>query len=275
MSTYGSLATSTILRWVCAIFLVFTCVLSSQVSANEACKNLSATGNPEYPPYLWRDPKDENHLIGANADLMQLLAKELGVTIEIKYLGPWGRVQEEAKLGHVDLLAGAFFTLPRLDYMDYFYPAFRETRTVILTKETYHFPYKKWSDLVGRQGITVINNSFGEQFDRYAKESLKISMVPSLEQALKMLSMSRADYVIYEEDPALAYAAKLNIGGIRAISSAITNEGLHLTMSHKSPCNTPDMRGRIAKAIYKLEKQNVMGKLIATNMQLWRQQQVK
>jgi polar amino acid transport system substrate-binding protein len=66
--------------------------------------------------------------------------------------------------------------------------------------------------------------------------------------------MSRADYVIYEEDPALAYAAKLNIGGIRAISSAITNEGLHLTMSHKSPCNTPDMRGRIAKAIYKLEK---------------------
>ena len=275
MSTYGGSATAAILRWMCALLVIFTYAASASAFANEACKSLSATGNPEYPPYLWRDPKDENRLIGANADLMQLLAKELGVTIDVKYMGPWGRVQEEAKLGHVDLLAGAFFTLPRLDYMDYFHPAFRETRTVVLTRESTSFPYKKWSDLVGHQGITVINNSFGEQFDRYAKESLKISMVPSLEQALKMLSLSRADYVIYEEDPALAYAAKLNIGGLKVLSSAITNEGLHLTMSHKSPCNSADMRGRIAKAVYKLEKQNLMGKLIATNMQLWRQQQVK
>ena len=275
MSTYGGSATAAILRWMCALLVILTYAASASAFANEACKSLSATGNPEYPPYLWRDPKDENRLIGANADLMQLLAKELGVTIDVKYMGPWGRVQEEAKLGHVDLLAGAFFTLPRLDYMDYFHPAFRETRTVVLTRESTSFPYKKWSDLVGHQGITVINNSFGEQFDRYAKESLKISMVPSLEQALKMLSLSRADYVIYEEDPALAYAAKLNIGGLKVLSSAITNEGLHLTMSHKSPCNSADMRGRIAKAVYKLEKQNLMGKLIATNMQLWRQQQVK
>ncbi|MBI3285830.1 MAG: transporter substrate-binding domain-containing protein [Burkholderiales bacterium] len=234
-----------------------------------------ATGNPEYPPYLWRDPDDESRLIGANADLMQLLAKELGLAIEVKYVGPWGRVQEEAKLGRVDLLAGAFFTLPRLDYMDYFYPAFRETRTVIWTRSNHQFSYKKWADLAGRQGVTVINNSFGEEFDRYAKESLRISMVPSLEQALKMLSLSRADYLIYEEDPGLAYVAKLNISGLTTISPPITNENLYLTFSHKSACNSAEMRGRIAKAIYKLDKQNVMNKLIASNIQLWRKQQTR
>ncbi|MFZ6845401.1 substrate-binding periplasmic protein [Undibacterium sp. RuTC16W] len=236
------------------------------------CKTLIATGNPDYPPFLWRDPDDETKLIGANADLMQLLAKEIGISIEVKYAGPWGRVQEEAKLGRIDLIAGAFFTQPRLDYMDYFYPAFRETRSVIWTRDNAVFPYKKWSDLKSRLGVTVINNSFGDEFDRYAKESLKITTVPGLEQALKMLTLSRADYLIYEEDPGLAYAAKLNITGLKTVNPAISNENLFLTFSHKSACNNGDMRGRIAKAMIKLNKQNVMSKLIDNNIQAWRKQ---
>lgn len=265
----------TLLQLLCWVSLLLAMAFSSNVHANETCKTLLATGNPEYPPYLWRDPEDENRLIGANAEWMQLLSKEIGIPIDIKYIGPWGRVQEEAKLGRVDLLAGAFFTQPRLEYMDYFYPAFRETRTVIWTRSNFTLPYKKWSDLVGKQGVTVINNSFGEEFDRYAKESLKISMVPSLEQALKMLSLSRADYLIYEEDPGLAYVAKMNISGLKTVAPPITNENLYLTLSHKSACNTPEMRGRIAKAVYKLDKQNVMSKLITANIQLWRKQQSK
>ncbi|MFZ6712193.1 substrate-binding periplasmic protein [Undibacterium sp. TC9W] len=271
----ASPSNNVLLQLFCCAALLLMAAFSSAAHANESCKSLLATGNPEYPPYLWRDPEDENRLIGANAEWMQLLSKEIGIPIDIKYVGPWGRVQEEAKLGRVDLLAGAFFTLPRLEYMDYFYPAFRETRTVIWTRNNYNLPYKKWADLAGKQGVTVINNSFGEDFDRYAKESLKISMVPSLEQALKMLSLSRADYLIYEEDPGLAYVAKLNITGLKTVTPPITNENLYLTLSHKSACNTPEMRGRIAKAVYKLDKQNVMNKLIAANIQLWRKQQLK
>ena len=141
------------------------------------CPLLVASGNPQYPPYLWRDPADEQKLVGANADLMQLLAKELGVAIDVKYGGSWARVQEEARLGRIDLVAGAFFTVPRLEYMDYVHPAFKETRTVIWTRADTKLPYRKWSDLVGLQGVTVINNSFGEEFDRYARESLKIATV--------------------------------------------------------------------------------------------------
>lgn len=271
----ASPSNNVMLQLFCWMALLLVAAFSSAARANESCKSLIATGNPEYPPYLWRDPEDENRLIGANAEWMQLLSKEIGIPIDIKYVGPWGRVQEEAKLGRVDLLAGAFFTLPRLEYMDYFYPAFRETRTVIWTRNNFNLPYKKWSDLAGKLGVTVINNSFGEDFDRYAKESLKISMVPSLEQALKMLSLSRADYLIYEEDPGLAYVAKLNISGLKTVTPPVTNENLYLTLSHKSTCNTPEMRGRIAKAVYKLDKQNVMNKLITANIQLWRKQQSK
>ncbi|WP_186864094.1 substrate-binding periplasmic protein [Undibacterium griseum] len=259
------------------LLALFSCMAfwSASAAADELCKKLIATGNPEYPPFLWRDPEDENRLIGANAELMQVLSKEIGIPIEVRYLGPWGRVQEEAKLGRVDLLAGAFLTLARLDYMDYFYPSFHKTHTVIWSRSDRSFIYKKWSDLVGKRGVTVINNSFGEEFDRYARESLKIMTVASLEQALNILTLGRADYLIYEEDPGYAYIAKLNIDNLKTRTPAITNEDLYLTLSHKSPCNTPELRARIARAMYRIEKQNVMSKLVAAQIQQWRKQQSK
>ena len=54
--------------------LIGSAVMAPTANSRELCKNIVATGNPEYPPYLWRDPDDENKLIGANADFMQALA---------------------------------------------------------------------------------------------------------------------------------------------------------------------------------------------------------
>ena len=67
----------------------------------------------------------------------------------------------------------------------------------------------------------------------------------------------------------------MNIQNLKPLLPPVTNENLYLTISHKSPCNTPEMRGRIAKALYKLEKQNLMNKLVSSNIQLWRKQQAK
>jgi polar amino acid transport system substrate-binding protein len=260
-------------RWPLLIATALWCVMVPLQGANaQTCQKIVATGNPEYSPYLWRDPEDETKLIGANADLIQLLAKEIGIPIEVRYTGPWSRVQELARAGRVDLIAGAFFNNARLDYMDYFHPAFRGTRTVIWTNPTNTFNYRKWSDLRDRKGLTVVNNSFGEEFDAYAKKSLSIANVATLEQALQMLVLSRADYLIYEEDPGLAFAAKLNINTLKVAPVAVSTENLFLTMAHKSPCNTGELRGRIAKAMLILTKEDAMKVLIDANILLWRKQ---
>ena len=34
------------------------------------CERLIASGNPDQPPYLWRDPQHPQQLIGASADLL-------------------------------------------------------------------------------------------------------------------------------------------------------------------------------------------------------------
>jgi polar amino acid transport system substrate-binding protein len=210
--------------WRCtlAAALAGMALLQAGPAQAQACTQLQASGNPEYPPYLWRDPEDEGKLVGANAELMQWLAKEIGVPVDLRYSGPWGRVQEETRLGHVDLIAGAFFTQPRTEYMDYFHPAFHETRSVVWTRADAKLTYRRWADLTSVQGVTVINNSFGEEFDRYARENL------------------------------------------------------YVTLSHRSNCNTPEMRGRIARALYKLNRdKTVMAGFVERGIQLWRKQTSK
>ena len=241
-------------------------------AAPASCKTLVATGNPEYPPYLWRDPADPDRLIGANAEFMQLLAKEAGVNIDVRYIGSWARVQEEAKQGRIDLVAGAFYTLPRLDYMDYLYPPFQQTRSVIWTTQSYNLDYKKWADLKGLQGVTVINNSFGEDFDKFAKQSLKISTVASLDQAFVMLEKGRAQYLIYEDQPGWAHVGQKKITGMKALKLPVSNEELYLTVSQMSSCNVGELRGKLSKALYKLKKDDVMTKLLEKHQQTWRQQ---
>ncbi len=233
------------------------------------CPRLVASGNPEYPPYLWRDPADESRLLGAAVDLMQRLAEEIGVPIAVRYAGPWGRVQEEVRQGKVDMIAGAFFTLPRLEYMDYFQPPIHNTRSVIWMSSARAFEYRRWADLVGKRGVTVINNSFGEAFDRYAEKNLQIEKVASLESALRMLSLGRVDYLIYEDAPGEAVASRMDIKGLRAAKTPISSEDLHLTLSHQSNCNTGALRGRIAQAMNKLHQEKLMDRLVEKAVRQW------
>lgn len=244
---------------------------ASALSSPSACRQLVASGNPQYPPYLWRAAEGEDRLVGANADMLAWLSKELGLPIEARYVGPWGRVQEEMRAGRIDLIAGAFFTLARTEYMDYFHPTFHETRSIVLVRSGSRLDYRRWSDLVPLQGGTVIGNSFGEQFDRYAREKLKVTPVASLERALQMLQRSRIDYLVYEDSPALAYLARLNIEGVRPLMRpAVASEPLYLTLSHRSACNTPELRGRLARAMYTLARQGLMTGWIDRNIELWK-----
>ena len=65
--------------------------------------------------------------------------------------------------------------------------------------------------------------------------------VATLSLALQMRVLSRTDYLIYDQGPRLAFAAKLNISGLEDASVAVSTESLFLTMSQKSPGNTSEL----------------------------------
>ncbi|MGB4072917.1 substrate-binding periplasmic protein [Pseudomonas sp.] len=258
-------------------FLLLCAVLLMPVFAVAAgkCERLVATGNPEYPPYLWRDPQNPQQLIGANADLLKHLAKELGVAVEILYTGPWSRAQDEARTGRVDLLAGAFLTLPRLEVMDYVHPAFYFTPSVVWVHRGAEFPYAGWEDLRGRTGDTLVNNSFGQQFDSFAKDNLTLEGVSSLTQAFQKLLLGRTDYVLYERYPGQALAETLGMqDDLLVLDPPISSEGLYLTLSHNSACNDPWLRGMLAQKMTEAVAAGLPEIWLQRNLQRWKEQQL-
>ena len=253
--------------------LMLLVTLPGLSSAAGKCERLVATGNPEYPPYLWRDPQSPQHLIGANADLLTLIGEELGLKIEILYTGPWSRAQDEVRTGRVDLLAGAFLTLPRLEYMDYVHPAFFNTPSVVWVRKGEAFPYSGWEDLRGRTGGTLVHNSFGQQFDAFAKANLSVEEVPSLIQAFQKLLLGRTDYVLYERYPGVALAnTKGMLDSLETLEPPISSEGLYLTLAHDSACNDPWLRGQLAKKMTESAASDLSGEAVTRNLELWKAQ---
>ncbi|CAN7365479.1 substrate-binding periplasmic protein [Pseudomonas solani] len=259
-----------------APLLLVLATLSGQGHAAGKCERLVATGNPEYPPYLWRDPQNPKLLVGANADLLKRIGEELGLKIDILYTGPWSRAQDEVRTGRVDLLAGAFLTLPRLETMDYVHPAFLDTPSVVWVKRGHGFPYTQWQDLLGHTGGTLVNNSFGQAFDAFAKANLTLEEVPSLTQAYQKLVLERTEYVLYEHYPGLALADTLGMADdLEALEPPISSEGLYLTLSHNSACNDPWLRGQLAKKMTELTAAGAPQVFLQRNLERWKAQQLQ
>lgn len=104
------------------------------------CDRLVITGSPDAPPYLWRDPQDPTHLIGATADMLQQVAKDLGVKIDLLYGGKRSLALEEVRSGRMDILADAPLTLDALDSLDYIHPALVQTDYLVWTRKDSSWP---------------------------------------------------------------------------------------------------------------------------------------
>jgi len=253
-----------------ALLLLPCLLLPLAGAADEPCRRLTATGNPEYPPYLWRDPQNPQQLIGANADLLKYLGKQLGLDIDFVYVGPWSRAQEEVRTGRIDLMAGYFLTEARRQQMDFIAPPFLHTPSVVWVRRDNAFAYRQWADLKGRKGGTLVSNSHGQQFDEYAQANLTLEAVPSARQAFEKLMHKRSDYVVYEQYPGMALARTLGITDtVQVLQPPVSSEGLYLAMSHESPCNKPQLREALAREMAKIVGGALPEQLLQQNLERW------
>lgn len=239
-------------------------------TSSSSCQSLTATGNSEYPPFLWRESDSNNHLVGANRLIIDELSRHIGIPIKLMHVGPWSRAQSEVKSGRVDIMAGAFYTNSRADYMDYFSPVMLHTTSVVWQRKDNMFPFHRKEDLEQKWGVTVINNSFGQTFDNYAQSHLNILSVASLSQAFKMLVADRVDYVLYEKNPGVAYATMLGFSDvIQPVQPPVSSEGLYLTMSKNSPCNSIALKQKIAMALQEMKQEGFNEKALLQGLNDW------
>ncbi|MFT2111071.1 substrate-binding periplasmic protein [Marinomonas sp. 2405UD68-3] len=252
--------------FLCCIFPFFAHV---QAETGASCTSMTATGNSEYPPFLWIEGENSNDLLGANRLIIDEISRRLGIPIKLMHTGPWSRAQLEVKSGRVDLMAGAFYTNARSDYMDYLWPAFLRTSSVVWKRTGQKLKYKKKEDLIDKRGVTVINNSFGQKFDDFAEKNLDIIFVSGLEQAFKMLIARRVDYAIYEKSPGIAYLNLLDMSADVVSLSPISSEGLYLTLSKGSSCNTPLMRQNLNNVLKEMSRDGFNDKALEQSLVDW------
>jgi polar amino acid transport system substrate-binding protein len=255
------------------VLLMLTMIVScNQLLATpaERCDQLTATGNSEYPPFLWRKNIESNQLLGTNNLIINEISQRLGTSIELKHTGPWSRAQREVKSGRIDLMAGVFYTKPRSQYMDYIEPAFLTTQSVVWTNNSVPFQYQNEESLKGKLGVTGINTSFGQRFDQFAKDHLEITFVASIEQAFRMLLGQRVDYVLYEEAPGEAYIQEIwDYFPFQTQQPEVSSEYLYLAFSRNSPCNTRDLRERLANIMTNLKGEGFFDNVMQKGRAQW------
>ena len=121
-----------------------------------------------------------------------------------------------------------------------------------------------------------MGNSFGQQFDAFAKQNLTLEGVSSLTQAFQKLLLGRTDYVLYERYPGLALAETLGMeDDLEVLDPPISSEGLYLTLSHNSACNEPWLRGQLARKMTEMVAAGLPEQLLQSNLELWKAQQMQ
>ncbi|AOY90319.1 amino acid ABC transporter substrate-binding protein [Marinobacter salinus] len=246
------------------LLIVLSMVPATALAEKPVCTSLNVSGNAEYPPLLWTNPNDSGELIGAVPALLREILEPLKIEAHIHHRGSWARVQHLAKAGEIDMIAGAFMTRERFQYMDYILPPIMHLPTAIWVPKGQEFLYRHWPDLKGKVGSTLIGNSFGQNFDRYADEQLSIEPVRSIDQSFLMAEAGRVNYVLYE---LLQGQVKLAREGrsekFVALGKPISTEGLFFTFPKKSRCNTFEFREQVADQLYTLVTNGRVDELVA------------
>lgn len=237
------------------------------------CERLVATGSPDAPPYLWRDPQDPKHLIGASADLLQHVAGELGVKVELLYAGKRSEALAEVRSGRMDLLADAPLTLSELESLDYIHPPLVQNDYLVWTRKDSALIFNQLADLHGHRGAISEKARLTQPFEALAKEQLSLRRTPNLTQALQTLLLGEVEYVLAGRYSGMALVQSLGMtNDLLASAQAIDKSGLFLAVSHNSACNDPWLRGQLAKKMTELPASGLTEALLQRNLERWKAQ---
>lgn len=219
---------------VCAFF---SGAVFCQTVHAEDCRRIVVTSDPDYPPISWRDKENPDRIIGVAVEIIERAFAGTGIQVEVKYAGPWKRALLSAASGEVDLISGLYENEDRKVDMDYVYPAFMDEPVSVFVKAGAAFPFEQWADLKGKTGGVRAGDSFGNEFDAFARQHLILESVIEFEQLYKMASAGRIAYFLYGHYSGLALAQKMGINEkIETLERPVIRESLYIAFSKNSKC---------------------------------------
>lgn len=261
---------STLSRFAVALLVLAG---ASQALAAGKCERLVATGNPDQPPYLWRDPQNPQQLVGASADLFKALGKELGVKVEVIYAGKRASAEADALNGRVDLLLGSYLTPARLEQFDFIHPAYLEVPVQVWAHRDRAPLFTQLGDLARHRGLAVAAGNFAEPLALQAAEQFKLKRTNQAGEALQQLWLGKVDYLLLERHAGGALVERLGMeADLQPLEPALSSEPLFLALSHNSACNDPWLRGKLARKMTEFRTAGLPQTLLQRNLERWKAQ---
>lgn len=248
-----------------ASFFLVACQSGSNgsQSAVEAIKQkgkLVVATSPDYAPFEFQSLVDgKNQVVGADIDMAQAIADELGVKLEISSMS-FDNVLTSLQTGKADLaVAGISATDERKEVFDFSIPYFDfsipyyENKISFLVRKA---DVEKYKDLTSLESANIAAQK-GTVPESMVKEQLPKAQLTSLTnmgEAVNELQAGKVDAVHMDEPVALSYAAK-NAGLAVATVSLKMKDGDANAVALRK--NSDDLKEVVDKVIQKLKDEGI------------------
>lgn len=156
---------------------------------------ITVTGHPDYSPVSFQN-KNLNTIEGIAVERLRRAVERMGFKLKSVYTGTWARAQEEVKLGRIDILLPPYKTDERLDWLHFQKMPFMMDETAVFVRKNKNIKFSELNDLLKYRGVAIINDSFGDEFDQFDREKLKLKRLASTEQCFRFLLKDRADFLV-------------------------------------------------------------------------------
>ncbi|HEY8880457.1 MAG TPA: transporter substrate-binding domain-containing protein [Roseateles sp.] len=245
-------------------------VASGMALAQGACTKVVVTADPEYPPYAWYDGQI---LRGASVDVVLAVLQAIKLPHELRYVGPFVRVLQNARLGEVDIVTELKRNAEREEYLAYADTPIFSNPSSVFVRAGQNLKFTKREDLRGLHGGVTHGTRFGDGLDEYIEAHLTVETGPGIKENFLKLDAGRIDYFISPHYPALSHLITSgNEGRFIALKPHVAQALNYVGWSRRSAClaRLPEFDAMLKRYLTTLNT----GRLVDENQDAWRRNPV-
>ncbi|MCI5208712.1 MAG: diguanylate cyclase [Candidatus Electrothrix sp. ATG2] len=208
------------LRPLFSFFFLLLCSFSAPAPHCYAQQQtLQSASELDYPPFALVRP--DGTADGFSVELLKAVAYAANFNINIS-VGPWHKIKQQLKQGHIDVLPLVAYSTQRDEYFDFTVPYLQMHGTIFVRKgET---SIRSEADLKGKKVLIMLGGA-AHEYAISRNLSEKLILTSSFEEAMLLLSSGRCDAVLCQYLMGLQLIKKLGIKNIVSVSQK-TQESL-------------------------------------------------
>ena len=238
---------------------------SGAALAQSSCQKVVVTADPEYPPYAWYDGQT---LRGASVDVVLAVLQAIKLPYELRYVGPFVRVLQNARNGEVDIITELKRNAEREDYLVFADTPIFTNPSSVFVRAGQNLTFTKREDLRGLHGGVTHGTRFGDGLDEFIEAQLNVEAGPGIKENFLKLHAGRIDYFISPHYPALAHLVSSGSEARYRVLRPFVAEALnYVGWSRRSAClaRLPEFDAMLKRYLAAMNT----GRLLDENQEAW------